>query len=87
MKAYYKEPFDLELNDDGIYLGKQYKLLKIETNLMDRYVLVLLNLHNDKETIHNVPASEFAVKVKAEHSLTLDDFVLLYKKAKELRYI
>lgn len=92
MKAYYKEPFDLELGDVGIFEGKRYKLLKTETSLNDNEILTLEpyydpfipEISRDTKTLHNVPAYKFAVE---KHSLDLDEFVLLYKKAKELRYI
>ena len=77
----YKEVFDLELEDEGVFEGERYKISRIERKF-DR---ATLTLYNDKKVVCNVRAEEFAVK--AEHSLTLDEFAQLYKEAIRLRLI
>ena len=77
----YKQPFDLELNDEGIYRGKKYKLLSIEQGLH----ATKLTLCNGREEVRNVLADEFAVRVDTH--LSLDQFAELYKQAKALKYI
>jgi len=79
--ANYKEAFDLELEDEGVFRGERYKISKIENNLGNR---IILSLYNNKEVIENVDAEMFAVKFS---SLVIDDFVRLYKEAKTKRLI
>ena len=79
----YKKVFDLELEDEGVFEGERYKISKIEKNLGQGRVV--LTLYNNKKVVCNVQAEELAVK--AEYSLTLNEFAQLYNKAKELRLI
>jgi len=56
----YKEPFDLELEDEGVFRGKRYKISKIE---ISSFGCVNLTLYNKYETMHNVLGVDFAVRI------------------------